>query len=627
MTIRERISLDLDWKFTLADADLLKPFVTSKWGAGVWTTAGHWRQGAVALAFDDSGWRDVDVPHDFVVERQFLPADGLPEVPAQLTTMMGGSKLRGVGWYRKWFAIPAADLGRRILIHFDGVYRNSRVWLNEFYVGHHLSGYTSFWFDVTDFVNYGGDNLLVVRADATEGEGWWYEGGGIYRHVWLEKVAPVHVVPWGTFVAPRVDFGGAQPRARLDIRTRLANRSGDPVACVVRSTVWDPDGQPVGETESAVLLPLWGELEMDQALELEGPRLWSLERPELYTCTSTIVRDGRVVDEIETRFGIRTVRFDAERGFLLNEQPVKLKGVCCHQDHAGVGIAVPDALHEFRIRRLKAMGCNAYRSAHHPATPALLDICDRLGMLVIDENRLLSSSSEDLGQLESMVRRDRNHPSVILWSLGNEEVHIQFTPKSALIGRSMRNLVRALDPTRPVTLAICFWNGIVEWTPTATAGYAPLEPLPPVAAELDVMGFNYSPEYWERFHALRPEQPIVVTEATSGQRTRGCYETDPARCHIALDATQAQPANELQWAKVAEHPYLSGIFIWTGFDYRGEPLPSDWPAISSHFGVMDTCGFPKDHFYYYQAWWQPEQPGTPLELARARRTAPDGDLL
>jgi beta-galactosidase len=591
MTGRERLIMDYDWKFKLASGELLR-LQTG------WLNTGNCKGAGMGAAYDDSSWRRLDLPHDFVVEREFNPENGATEDPNQFTTSMNGSKPGGIAWYRKHFHIPAEDEGRRILIYFDGVFRDSRVFLNDFYVGGNLSGYTSFYFDVSDFINYGGENVLAVRVDATQHEGWWYEGGGIYRHVWLEKTDPLHIAPWGSFVSALVDL--PRKRARLHIEISMLNQKSEVARCQLISQVIDPSGQEVAMDEAHVFIKANASAVEKQDIQIQNPRLWSLDEPYLYEVKTTVMLDGQKVDEVTTTTGIRTIRFDANKGFLLNNQPVKFKGVCCHQDHAGVGIAVPDRIQEYRIKKLKEMGCNAYRTSHHPPGPELLDACDRLGMLVMDENRHLSSSSEELAQLESLVRRDRNHPSVVLWSLGNEEVVIHWTPPSARITRTLQDRIHQLDPTRPATLAICYWNPV-------TGREEPLENSPLPTGELDVMGFNYAPSVWEAYHAFRPEQPLVVSEATTSLRTRGDYFSDPIRCHIAWDSAGAQPYHEEQWDLVARHPYLSGIFLWTGFDYRGEPTPHNWPAINSHFGLMDTCGFPKDNYYYYQAWWR-EQP-------------------
>ncbi|MEJ0058533.1 MAG: glycoside hydrolase family 2 TIM barrel-domain containing protein [Terricaulis sp.] len=325
---------------------------------------------------------------------------------------------------------------------------------------------------------------------------------------------------------------------------------------------------------------------------LTTARLWSVDDPHLYQLRTEIWENGALVDAMEASFGIRTIRFDPERGFFLNEQPLKLLGTCNHQDHAGVGAALPDALQYFRIRKLKEMGSNAYRAAHNPPTPELLDACDRLGMLVIDETRPMTSTPEGLSQLARMVKRDRNHPSIILWSIGNEEQGQQGTPRGARIARSMRETIEAIDGTRPLTAALDGGWG---------DGVSPI---------VDVLGFNYRTHLMEEYHARVPGQPIIGSETASTVSTRGEYARDDAR-HILPAYDREHPwwatTSEFWWKIVATRPYIAGGFIWTGFDYRGEPTPfNQFPSISSYFGVLDTCGFEKDNFYYYKAWWSPE---------------------
>ncbi len=593
MTNRTRVSLDKDWRFKLAAGELLAGYET-------WTKAADFRQGVPARSFDDSaeGWRQIDLPHDFVIEGEFIAEEHFVAKELKVHHTTHGSRPGGVGWYRKRFNVEAAAEGKRVYLYFDGVYRDARVYLNEFFVGRHASGYTSAWYDVTDVIEYGGENLLVVRADATRPEGWFYEGGGIYRHVWLVETHAVHVLPWGTFVSSDVDLKAG--RAVVKVRTEVGNRLSRAVTAKVTARLRDAEGREVGKAVMDVPLAAGGEALCVLEIAVEHPRLWGIDTPYLYTVESLVEVDGVTVDECRTTTGIRHIRFDAERGFFLNGRAVKIKGVCCHQDHAGVGVAVPDGLQEFRLQRLKEMGCNAYRCAHHPPTPELLDAADRLGMLVMDENRRLCSSREGLADLESMIRRDRNHPSVIMWSIGNEEGHVQWTKQSVRLVRTLQERAHALDPTRPVTLAICFWNA-------ATKRQEKLDEAPPACGALDVMGFNYAWSEWVGYHARYPQQPIIISEASSNLRTRGCRRSEAELGLLAWDGPQVPYRDaEEQWSLVAEHAYLSGIFIWTGFDYRGEPGPYRWPAVGSQFGVLDACGFPKDNYFYYRAAWRDE---------------------
>jgi beta-galactosidase len=425
----------------------------------------------------------------------------------------------------------------------------------------------------------------VVRADATVHEGWFYEGAGIYRHVWLVKTAPVHVPQWGTFVASNVRDGVAT----LTIATQLSNEGEEAPVCRVRSTIADPAGRVVATATTApTRLAPWSGREISQTVTVRAPALWSVETPRLYRLTTVVEAGGAATDRCETSFGIRTVHFDPDRGFFLNGERVELKGTCNHQDHAGVGSALPDGLHAYRVERLKEMGSNAYRTSHNPPTAELLDACDRLGMLVLDENRMMASSEEGLSQFSRLIRRDRNHPCVFAWSIGNEEWFVQGAERGALIAAAMKRLARRLDPTRLVTEAM---NG--DWGKG-------------LSSVVDIQGFNYFPGDIDAYHRDHPHQPTMGTETASTVSTRGIYTNDPARGYLS-----AYDANFPPWAATAERwwsyydarPFLAGGFAWTGFDYRGEPTPYKWPCISSHFGIMDTCGFEKDNFYYYRAWW------------------------
>jgi beta-galactosidase len=483
--------------------------------------------------------------------------------------------------------VSEADRGRRITLEFDGIYRNSLVFVNGFLVAREPSGYLSFEADVTEHVSYGGKNVLAVRVDATQEEGWYYEGAGIYRHVWLQKTSPVHVAYDGTFVTSTVTNGAATVLARATV----ANDSGDAVEATVHFEIVAPNGTVVARAAApATALPPDSKRETAHALSVASPELWSPETPSLYRLVTVIEVRGKEVDRHETTFGIRTLRFDPDQGFFLNEKRVFLKGTNNHQDHAGVGTAIPDRLQEFRIERLKAMGSNAYRASHHPPSPAFLDACDRLGMLVIDENRLMGSSDQALSELERLIVRDRNHPSVILWSLGNEEWAIENEERGARIAKAMQARANRLDPTRLTTVASSGnWN----------AG---------VATVAEVMGYNYIKHgSTDEHHQKFPWQPGVGTEETTTQGTRGVYFTDEKRAHSAPVRQGTSGGNaEIGLRHYVTRPYLSGIFYWTGFDYRGESNPFGFPAISSQFGIFDTCGFPKDTFHYLRAWWQNE---------------------
>jgi beta-galactosidase len=580
---RERLLLDFGWRFRLGHAcDPAQDFGYG--GDGVFSKSGDIFEPS-GEKFDDSKWRAIDLPHDWAVELEFVDDPGV--VNHGFKPLDRSYPATSIGWYRRVFEIPRADFGKRLSIEFDGVFRDCMVALNGFFLGRHMSGYAPFSCDVTDLLNYGGKNVLVVRVDATQGEGWFYEGAGIYRHVWLVKTDPLHIAQWGTFVQSQV-HGDA---ATVTIRTEVENQGSDRRTINLISRIVDKNGNVVATAETR---SMWVDpgttLSLGSETDVQRPLLWSLEEPNLYRVVSTVqdVYSGKATDQHTTTFGIRTIRFDPDEGFFLNGKPVKIKGTCNHQDHAGVGSALPDRIQYYRIEKLKEMGVNGYRTSHNPPTPELLDACDELGMLVMDETRRMSTDAEALSDLEKMVRRDRNHPSVIIWSLANEEPE-QGTERGARIVTTMKRLVRRLDPSRPVTTAMddAWGQG--------------------VSGVVDVQGFNYKhgPEI-DEFHRRFPKPPTIGTEVGGTASTRGIYANDKEQGYVSAYDVNFPPwaATAEGWWKIyAERRFLAGGFVWTGFDYRGEPTPYEWPCINSHFGIMDTCGFPKDNYYYYQAWW------------------------
>ncbi len=491
-----------------------------------------------------------------------------------------------IGWYRKSFLVPKADAGKRLTVRFDGVFRDSRVWINGHYLGNNLSGYSGFSFDITDYIGFGQKNVLVVRVDASLYEGWFYEGAGIYRHVWLLEDNPVHIPENGVFVYCDLD----QADARVNIETRIVNQAELESEGELSSAIVDDQGNIVarGDNQPFSLAPDESKL-LKQQIKVAKPRLWSLEEPYRYKLVSSVRSGSGAAESVETEFGIRTIRFDKDKGFFLNGNSVKIKGVCCHQDHAGVGSALPDRLQSYRIEKLKEMGCNAYRTSHNPPTPELLEACDRLGMLVMDENRLMGSSPELMSEFERLILRDRNHPSVIIWSLGNEEGTIQDTDVGKRIAKSLVRRLKELDPTRLCTYAAN--NG---------KQYAGINEVVPVR------GFNYHLDEIDSYRREHPDQILWGSEVASTVSTRGIYANDAAQGFVSdydLNFPPWASTAEKWWRLYAERPWLAGGFVWTGFDYRGEPTPYGWPCINSHFGIMDMCGFPKNNYYYYQAWW------------------------
>ena len=589
--VRETIRLDDGWKFAFGNAaDPKKDFGCGTEYFNYLTKANSiHNEGPYVANFNDSTWQEVKVPHDWVT---ILPYADVASHSHGYKTVGYKYPETSVGWYRKTINIPANDLGKHIALKFDGIFRNARVWFNGFYMGTEPSGYATQVYDVTEYVNYGGDNLICVRADATLEEGWFYEGAGIYRDAWLLKSAAVSVAPFGTFVY--ADLKQPYDKVTIYVETEVNNHSLTTQQCEVSHRLLDADGREVAKSEpSTVTLKAKQTLNTQLlTLNLSAPHLWSPADPYLYKVETTVKVDGCVTDVYETTTGIRDIEFDADRGFLLNGQPLKLKGVNMHQDHAGVGAAIPDALQAWRIKQLKKMGCNAYRASHNPMTPALLDICDREGILVIDENRLTGINEEHLRLLERMIKRDRNHPSVILWSNGNEEWGMENTIQGTRIAAAMREYTHLLDPTRHSTIANAGGREMVKG--------------------LDVVGFNYIVQNdVDNQKKNNPTWKIVGTEETTGCGTRGWYFKDekyPGRM-VSLNRTMEQNYEniiERGWKFYDERPWAAGLFYWTGFDYRGEPNPLSYPAHDSEFGILDYCGFPKDEAYYLKSWWTDE---------------------
>jgi beta-galactosidase len=573
---RERLLLDFGWKFHLGD----------DWGLSERLDKAGVNPGPAGRTFGDANWRTVNLPHDWVPE---LPFDPNANPDHGFKPFGPNYHSNSVAWYRRTFQLPEEDGGRRLMLEFDGVYRDCRVFFNGYFLGHHESGYTGFRYDITDLANVAGANTVAVRVDASQFEGWFYEGAGIYRHVWLEKTSPLAIAPDGIFVWSQFQNNVPEGQALIQVRTTVANSEKDQSVAEVTWSIVAPDGKTTeGGAQQTSEIAASSQAEFSREIPVNSPMLWSPETPKLYKLVTTVQSGGHMVDRQETEFGVRTVAFDAEKGFLLNGKPYEIKGTCNHQDHAGVGSALPDRLQYFRVSRLKDMGDNGIRTSHNPPTPELLEACDRLGMLVMDENRLLGSDAQNLDCLAGQIRRDRNHPSVVIWSLFNEEDQ-QTTPTARRITATMQRLAHEIDPTRLCTAAGNVGN-VFEG----------------VNSVLDVRGWNYHPDDVDAYRKEHPAQPEIGTEQGSTVCTRGIYANDTKRGYVsAYDDNAPSWANtaEYWWKVYAVRPWLSGGFVWTGFDYRGEPTPYSWPCINSHFGIMDTCGFAKDNFYYYQSWW------------------------
>lgn len=528
-------------------------------------------------------WKEVNLPHDWVVEGTFVHDNNLGSQPGG-----NGYLPTGIGFYRKEFELTKEDQGKKIFIEFDGIFRNSTVWVNGHLLGNHQSGYTPSNYDLTDVLRYGkeGKNLILVKVDATQPEGWWYEGGGIYRHVWLVKTDRLHVARFGTYITtPSV----SETEASVSIKTTLKNEYKTDINVTLVSEIIDSKGNLLDTKTSTQTIAPFNPVEIAQTGSIQKPLLWSPETPNLYKVLTEVSKDGNVVDTYETTFGVRTVEIN-RNGVFLNGKRCPVKGTCNHQDFAGIGVALPDKINWYKLKLLKEMGSNGYRCSHHPPTPELLNMCDSMGMLVLDENRHLSSSEENLKDLETLLYRDRNHPSIFMWSMENEEA-IQGTVTGARILETMVETTHRIDPSRKVTAAMNHARN--------DGGYSDV---------LDVAGYNYGDKglAYVKDHEAHPNRVIFCTEGTSFVSTRGEYKNswDKNTCSNSIIWQPGWgPYPGEDWADIVKYPYLGGLFVWTGFDYRGEPTPFQWPCVSSQFGIMDVCGFPKDGYYAYKAAW------------------------
>ncbi len=546
-----------------------------------------------------ANWKPVQLPDDYIVcgkfnHRAVAGHGSLPVYPA---------------WYRREILIPASASGKTVWLNFGGVYRDAIVFINGRYVGQHPSGYTAFRYNISNFVRYGRPNQLAVYVDPRWFEGWWYEGGGIYRHVRLIITDKLHVAPWGTFVISNVsgpihysDSDGDHADAQLTIETTVdnAHKAGRPFTLVSR--IVGPDNKIAATVSQTATLEAGQKKTFTQHTNIRNAALWSLTRCNLYHLETRLEVRGKIVDAKRTTFGIRTLQFDPDHGFFLDSQHVELKGTANHQDFPGVGIGAADNLWYWRIAKLKAMGSNAYRCSHNPLTSAFYRACNHLGMLVMEENRHLGDAwtaksprgtpYSSLSDLKTMVLEHRNDPCIIFWSMCNEENQLQGTHEGARIFGAMMQLVHRLDPTRPVT---CAMNGGYN-----KRGFFSVENL---------LGINYHCGLYAKFHKQVPSKMIFGSEDVNSYSARGVLRSDrkTGRCSefgfLAPHGFFAGHEPWRSWMPVAEHPFVGGEFIWTGFDYRGEPNPYGWPAVTSQTGTMDLCGFPKPCYYYWRAWW------------------------
>ncbi len=585
---RTRISFNKNWKFFLGDAGKAKE-----------------------VSFDDSKWRVLNLPHDWSIEGAFDEKNP--------TTTGGGALPTGIGWYRKSFTLPASSTSKNISVEFDGVHRDSEVWVNGKYLGKRPNGYISFAYDITSCLNFGGQNTIAVRVDnSSQPNSRWYTGSGIYRNVWLNITSDVAVDHWGTFVTTP-DVSNESATVKLDIKLKNSgSRSG---SVKVSSIIYGANGKKVAEVGSSGISLKDEVISLTQTLDVKAPRLWSPESPHQYRAVTRVYKDNKVVDEYDTPFGIRSFNFDSATGFYLNGKPLKILGVCNHHDLGALGAAFNTRAAERQLEMLKAMGCNAIRTSHNPPAPELLDLCDKMGFLVMDEAFDMwkkKKNSKDYHidfpewskrDLEDMVKRDRNHPSIILWSIGNE-IREQFDSTGISIARDLVRYVKNLDTTRPVTSAL------TENIPEKNMIYQ--------SGALDVLSFNYKHVDYADLPNRFPGQKFISAETASALQTRGHYEMPSDSMRIwpkdgktkfiegnpdwtasAYDNSFAYwgSPHETIWNVVKKLPHMAGLFVWSGFDFLGEPHPYPWPARSSYYGIIDLAGFPKDVYYMYQSEW------------------------
>jgi len=603
--VRSKTSFNTDWKFTLDST-----------------------QDYSRLTANIKSWRTLNVPHDWSIE---LPFDSTSP------TGTGGGALRGgMGWYTKEFILPVTDKGKEISLYFEGVYCKSTVWLNGHLLGYRPNGYISFGYDLSPYLNYGTKNMIVVKVNNNEQpNSRWYSGSGIYRNVWLQKTGKVSVADWGTFITTKTLN---ESSAAVKIKTTIKG-GGKLMGYTIKVNLYNAQGQSVSTDESLILhrdknTTAANEATVKKSIQeidkvevftnsllIKNPRLWNIDDPYLYKAVVKIMNGDRVLDECTTSFGIRDFEFDVNKGFILNGKRIKINGVCNHHDLGSLGTAFNYRAAERQLEILKAMGCNGIRTSHNPPAPGLLDLCDKMGFIVMDEafdmwkmrknpfDYHLDWDQWHKKDLQDLVLRDRNHPSVFMWSIGNE-IPEQWNSSGISLAKELADIVKALDPTRPVTSAL---NDPQPNNKIHQSG------------ALDLVGFNYHHQDFAAFPKNFPGQKFIGTETVSALATRGQYDLIPSdsirrwpvRWDIPFNAgnkdltvsaydnvsTPWGSTHEETWKEIKKYEFLAGQYIWTGFDYIGEPTPYPWPARSSYFGIIDLAGFPKDVYYMYQSEW------------------------
>lgn len=583
---RQKLDFDKSWRFNLGTVE-----------NGEKTT------------LNDSKWRMLNLPHDWSIEGKFSKDN--PATPE------GGALPGGIGWYRKTFTVPASSKGKLVYIDFDGVYQKSDVWVNGHHLGFRPNGYISFRYELTPYLNFGGGNIIAVKVDnSVQPNSRWYSGSGIYRHVWLVTTNKIAIDHWGTYVTTS-EISDAS--AKVNVQVQLHNNEVSP-SLFISTKLYDATGKIVAISEQATLSARVKNavLTTDNTLTVKNPVLWSVEKPYLYKAVTQVLEGKDVIDEYTTTVGIRYFNFDADKGFSLNGKPMKILGVCNHHDLGSLGAAINNRALERQLQMLKAMGCNGIRTSHNPPAPELLDLCDKMGFIVMDEafdcwewkkatyDYHLYFKEWHKRDLEDQIKRDRNHPSIMIWSIGNE-IPQQADTSALRIAPELAAIVHSLDKTRPLTTA----NDRPDSTNKIIKSGA-----------IDLVGYNYHQFDYAKFHDRYPGKKFIATETTSGLETRGYYEMPSDSIRVwptswdkpfvregnnvsAYDNTRPPwgSTHEMTWKVMKKYDFLSGMFIWTGFDYLGEPTPYSWPSRSSYFGIIDLAGFPKDVYYMYQSEW------------------------
>lgn len=580
MNFRKVFNLDKEWKFHIGEVEAdNRSLYSEMYFSG---KSGRTKGPAGKENFNTAEWNTIDIPHDYCLEENFSP-DGL---------LSQGYRIRRNAWYRKTFKVDSKYQGNHSLLLFEGISGQTTVYLNGSIVGRSVSSYAELELDVTDRLYYGDKiNTVAVHIDAVPTEGWWYEGLGIYRHVLLYSKPPVHIKNNGIWVNPRL-IKQSDKVWNVEIKASVENSEYKNGSFLLYSKIYK-DNLLIAEGMSDRQLCKSNEcIEVIQNITVIDPIRWDIDNPALYTLETVLENDNGDTDCERTKFGFRTFCADPDKGFILNDRPIKIKGTCNHQDHAGVGIAVPDSIQHYRIHLLKEMGSNAYRCAHNMHSKAVLDACDEYGLIVMDENRHFECSQEVLSQIENMVCRDRNHPSVCFYSLFNEEP-LQSTREGRAIYRRMKKHAEKFDNTK------MFTGAIHENFNPEGAGI-----------EMDVLGINYAFCYLDEIHKKYPYIPLLISESSSALATRGCYGTDRETAHVLSDydeeAVSWGSTARKAWSLVRNCDFLSGYFIWSGFDFRGEPTPFEWPSCSAQYGIMDTCGFPKNAYFFNKACFTKE---------------------